>query len=139
MSRPIDTVVYLVSRYGMPHGRAALIADYVCERCARLSLTTVHSSGTSSLPRDPFLLQQMQLNRRQIAAWVALIRGTRPVRTRDGRTLGGCPGMLQVLAANRIEPDQMRRFERLAFIAATGRLPEPHAPLAVDARASRPR
>jgi hypothetical protein len=134
-TRPVDAITYLVSRHGVPRERAALIADYICDRCANLSLATVHSSSTSALHRDAFLTQHMQLTRRQIAAWVALIRGTRPVRARDGRTIGGFPGMLQTLAGDRIEPAQMRRYERLAYVAATGRLPHPHHPLLPAARA----
>lgn len=118
---PLDALVGLVSAAGLEPARAAAIAEYVTDRCAGLSVASVHSSTHSSLRRDTFLRQNMALSSRQIGAWVALIRGTRAVRRRsDGRVVGGQPGLIEVIARGTLDEEQVRRFRRLAKVAAVG-------------------
>lgn len=125
MGAALDHVVDVVARHGMARERAELIAEYIADRCAGFSLTTVHSSGHSSLHRDGFLLRQMGLRPRQIGAWLALIRGTRPVRDRAGRLVGGRPGLLEAASTGHVTATDMRRFDRLAFVAVHGHRPPP--------------
>jgi len=117
----IDAVVALVVRHGAEEDDARGIATYIADRCAGLSLASVHSSGHSSLKRDAFLVRQCRLSPRQVSAWLALIRGTRAVR-RNGRTYGGCPGVVESILIGTLEPERWARYDRLARVAATGRL-----------------
>jgi hypothetical protein len=121
---PLDTVVDWVCAHGANHDQAHAIAHFVADRCAGLTIASAHSSGHSSLRQDPYLVHRLRLNRRQISAWLALIRGTRPI-TSKGRTVGGRPGLIEMLVAGELESTDRRRFERLAHVAATGRLPRP--------------
>jgi hypothetical protein len=120
----VDTVASWVAARGADREQACLIADYIADRCAGLSIASVHSSEHSSLVRDDYLVRQLGLSRRQVTAWLALIRGTRAVH-RDGKTYGGCPGLVESIASGRIGPRERRRFERLAHMAATGHRPQP--------------
>lgn len=117
----LQSIVDLVAANGMDRAKATLITMYIADRCAGLSMATVHSSSRSSLHRDEYLLEQLALSHQQISAWLALIRGTRAVRQRDGRIAGGCPGMTQVVATGTMDAQQLRRFRRLAKYAAVGR------------------
>lgn len=117
----MEALVGLVSSAGLERERATAIAEYVTDRCAGLSVASVHSSTHSSLRRDTFLRQNMALSSRQIGAWVALIRGTRAVRRRsDGRVVGGQPGLIEVMARGQLNQEHLRRFQRLARVAAVG-------------------
>jgi hypothetical protein len=120
MTTLLDAVTDLVAARGVDRARASMIAVYLADRCAGLSLTTVHSSSRSSLRRDVYLVTHLGLTPPQIGAWLALIRGTRAVRQRDGRLVGGYPGMIEVLATGVMEDCQLQRFQRLAQIAAHG-------------------
>jgi len=127
----VDVVAEWVAARGEDRETARLIAHYLADRCAGLSVASAHSSGSSSLKRDPFLTRDLGLTRRQVSAWLALIRGTRPIH-RAGRTYGGRAGLVQSLATAGPTSAQRSRFERLARVAATGRLPDPHAPARGD-------
>ena len=127
MGAALAAVIDLVARSGMERDRAENIAEYIADRCAGLSLTTVHSSGHSALRRDGYLVGQMGLRPRQIGAWLALVRGTRTARGRNGRVAGGFPGLPEACASGRIPPESRRRYERLAFVAAHGHPQRPCA------------
>ena len=115
--RPLDELVDLVGEHGMDPTRAATIAAYIADRCAGLSLATVHSSAHSSLHNDAFLLDRCALSRSQVAAWLALVRGTRPVR-RGHRLVGGQPGFVEAVARGSLDVQQLSRFRALARRAA---------------------
>jgi hypothetical protein len=114
---PLDRLVDLVAAHGMDRDRASLIATYLADRCAGLSIATLHSSSTASLRQDAFLVEHLGLDRRQLTAWVALLRGTRPVRRRDGEIVGGRPGFVEA-AASSDSAESALRFRRLAQRAA---------------------
>jgi hypothetical protein len=120
----IDTVSERVSACGVDLEDSRAIAYYIADRCAGLSIASAHSSSHSSLHHDPYLVQQLGLEPRQISAWLALIRGTRSV-ARNGRTSGGSPGMVETLVSGRMRSADQQRLNRLAFIAATGHVPRP--------------
>jgi hypothetical protein len=129
MTSPTPALEYvsgLVSHHGLAPERADLLADYITDRCAGLSLASAHSSSFSNLYNDTFLVHDMRLTRRQISAWLALIRGTRAVRLKDGRVTGGYPGLVEVLAVGELDPARRRRFERLAARAAGTSPSRPH-------------
>ena len=117
----LQAVVDLVAGSGANPERASLICEYIADRCAVLTVATAHSSSHSSLRRDPFLASRMGLRPEQIGAWISLLRGTRAVRRADGRIVGGCPGVVQVLRTGQIDEPTRRRFARLARTAAGGR------------------
>jgi len=121
MPNPVQTVADLVASKGEKADRATTIAEYIADRCAGLSLASVHSSGHASLHRDTFLRQSLGLSNRQVSAWLGLLRGTRPVY-RLGRVVGGLPGLAECLVAGSVDEEAMRRFDRLATVAATGQL-----------------
>lgn len=118
VSSPLDPLVELVVSHVMPECRARTIAEYLADRCASLSLASLHSSSHSSLRYDRFLTGDLGLEARQLSAWIALLRGTRAVQRRDGRTVGGFPGLLESLLRGPLRPEQQRRFDRLARTAA---------------------
>jgi len=117
----IESVVELVHSRGASRDDCRLIASYVADRCVGLSIASLHSSSHSALHRDPFLTRQMCLNPRQVRAWLSLIRGTRAVY-RNGRTYGGRRGFIEAVSMGPITDAEKHRFERLAYVAATGRL-----------------
>jgi hypothetical protein len=114
---PLDRLISMVAGYGMDRDRAAMIASYLADRCAGLSVSTLHSSSTGALRSDPYLVDQLGLGRRQIAAWLALMRGTRAVRRRNGDLVGGCRGFIED-AARSGPAEASPRFQRLAQLAA---------------------
>jgi hypothetical protein len=120
----IEVVADLVHAHGAARTDAHTIADYLADRIASVTLATAYSSSHSALSRDSFLRHDMQLSPRQIRAWLALLRGTRPVR-RGNRTVGGKPGLVQAFRVDAITDTERRRFQRLAHTAATGRLRGP--------------
>lgn len=119
MNRGIDTVATWVAKAGADEAGAREIAEYVADRCAGLTIASAYASENSSLQNDAFLRQSVGLSPRQIRAWLALVRGTRAV-VRNGRTYGGCPGLVETTVRGRLSAAEHRRFERLARIAATG-------------------
>jgi hypothetical protein len=129
-SAPLDRLIALVAEYGLDCDQAAMIASYLADRCAGLRVSTLHSSSTASLRTDPFLVDQLGLGRRQIAAWLALLRGTRAVRRSNGELVGGCRGFIED-AARSGPAESSRRFQRLAKLAAGNDVParcQPPAP-----------
>jgi hypothetical protein len=113
----LERLVDLVAEFGMERERATTIAYYLADRCSGVRLSTLHSSSRVSLRRDAFLVEQVGLGARQITAWLALVRGTRPVRRRSGEIVGGRPGFIEVaVQSETAETDQ--RFRRLAQRAA---------------------
>jgi hypothetical protein len=118
MTASLDDLVELVAAHGMARHRARIIAEYLADRCSSLSLASLHSSSHSSLRFDRYLVDELGLDRHQVSAWIALIRGTRAVHRRDGRTVGGFPGLLESLHRGPLRPEQRRRFERLAHVAS---------------------
>jgi hypothetical protein len=127
---PLARLIALVTAHGMDPGKATLIATYLADRCAGVSVATLHSSSTASLRTDPFLVEKLGLGRRQIAAWLALMRGTRAVRRRNGDLAGGCRGFIED-AARSGPAESSPRFQRLARLAAGHDVPhrcEPSAP-----------
>jgi hypothetical protein len=115
----IDHASSLVHSCGADPEESRLIAQYITDRCAGLSLTTLHSSSYSALTHDPFLVNSIGLSRRQIRAWLALIRGTRSVRRGD-RVYGGCRGLIEAARSEQMTARERARFERLARVAANG-------------------
>ena len=114
---PLDRLVDLIVAHGMDRDRASLIATYLADRCAGLTIATLHSSSTASLHGDGFLVANLALDRRQITAWLTLLRGTRAVRRRNGEVVGGCPGFIEA-AASSASAESLARYRRLARIAA---------------------
>lgn len=120
MDASLRAVVDMVVAAGADSQRASVVCEYVADRCATLTVATAHSSSHASLRNDAYLTGVLGLDQAQIAAWLALVRGTRRVRRADGRVVGGCPGLLEVIATGRLDDRARRRFARLARIAACG-------------------
>lgn len=116
-SSPLDRLIDLVTGYGVDRDQVATVADYLADRCAGASLATLHSSATVSLRQDAFLVEHLGLSRQQISAWLALLRGTRAVRRRDGGIVGGRPGFIEI-AVHSDSAESVERFRRLAARAA---------------------
>lgn len=114
---PLDRLIDLVASYGMDRDRAETIANYLADRCAELSVATLHSSSTALVRRDAFLRDKLGLDQRQLAAWVTLLVGTRRVRRREGGSVGGRPGFIQV-AVESTSAESVERFRRLSRRAA---------------------
>lgn len=113
----LERLVDLVAESGMERERATTIAYYLADRCAGVRLSTLHSSSRVSLRRDAFLVERLGLSPGEITAWLALVRGTRPVRRRSGEIVGGHPGFIEAAAQSETaETDP--RFRRLAQRAA---------------------
>jgi hypothetical protein len=117
VSRYLEEVTRLVAAHGADPDAVRAALYYLLDRTAGLSVATVHSSPHSSPHGDPFLTGRLGLSRRQVGALLSLLRGSRPIR-RGGRTIGGLPGMVAVLAAGTMTDADLRRFTRLARIAA---------------------
>lgn len=115
----LERLVELVAAQGMERELAEDIVYYLADRCATMSLATVHSSSATSMQGDAFLVERLGLERSQISAWIALLRGTRAVRRHDGEVAGGCPGFIEVAATDGSAETQLR-FRRLAQRAAGG-------------------
>jgi hypothetical protein len=113
---PLDRLVEFVAAHGMDREKASLIAVYLADRCAGLSVATLHSSSTAAVRMDPFL-NQLGLSHCQIAAWLALVRGTRAVRRQRGDLVGGRPGFVEVAVSSE-GAESIPRFQRLASLAA---------------------
>lgn len=113
----LGRLVELVTAHGMDPDRAATIAAYLADRCAGLSIASAHSSAHSSLARDPYLRDRLELTATQISAWLALVVGTRAVRRR-GRRVGGHPGFIAAVATGPLSVEQRLRFAGLADRAA---------------------
>lgn len=116
---PLAALVDLVAEHGMDRDRAATIAVYVADRCAGISLASAHSSGHAALRNDEFLTGRLAMSRPQISAWLALVRGTRPVHRR-GRIVGGHPGFVEATVRGSLDARQRQRFEKLARCATGG-------------------
>jgi hypothetical protein len=117
VSQYLEEVIRLVAAHGADPDAIRAALYYLLDRTAGLSVATVHSSPHSSPHTDPFLTSRLGLSRRQVRALLSLLRGSRPIR-RGGRTIGGLPGMVAVLAAGTMTDADLRRFTRLARIAA---------------------
>jgi len=118
----IDKIATMVHVHGTPLDECRLVASYIADQSAGRTVASLYSSSHSALTNDQFLVRRIGLSPRQVRAWTALIRGTRTIQ-REGRTLGGKRGMVEALTIGPIDERERMRFERLAHIAATGRLP----------------
>lgn len=118
MLSPLQAVVDLVAAHGMDREKAEQVAYYLADRSSGLRISTIHSSGHSALAHDEFLTCRMGLTVPQIRAWMALLRGTRPVRRANGHIVGGCPGYLEAILTGPVCARQMQRYQFLARRAA---------------------